>query len=137
VVRDPRLRGNCLDDVVTVGRLQWFEEIEGAAGTTGAAHVHADRRVAHVLRDERARLRRVRIGGRVAGVLDHGRVRALVGRTRQLHCDRELHAVAHCHVAVAVADRLLCVRARVGRSVPLRSPRPARSPSRGRRIATR
>ena len=45
-VRDPRLRGDRLDDVVAVGRLQRLEEVERAARAAGAADVHADRREA-------------------------------------------------------------------------------------------
>ena len=59
-VRDPRLRGDRLDDVVAVGRLQRLEELERAARATGAADVHADGREAERARDQRARLRRRR-----------------------------------------------------------------------------
>ena len=72
---DPRLRGDRLDDVVAVERLQRLEEVERAAGATGAADVHADRRVPEQLRDLRARLRRAGMRRVVARVLDHRRVR--------------------------------------------------------------
>ncbi len=112
VVRDPRLRGDRLDRVVAVGRLQLLEEVERAARTSGAAHVHADGRVAERLRDLRARLRRLRIGGRVARVLDDGRVRALVGRTGKVHRHRQQDAVAGAQVSVTVPDLLRRVERR-------------------------
>ena len=120
-------------DVVAVGRLQLLEEVERAARASGAADVDADGRVAERLRDQRARLRRRRIRGRVAGVLDDGRVRALVGRTGQVHVHREQRAVARPEVAVPVADRLRRVEGRGRRRRPRRSRRPLRS----RRVSAR
>ena len=139
VVRDPRLRGDRLDRVVAVGRLQLLEVVERAAGAAGAAHVDADGRVAERLRDQRARLRRLRIGGRVAGVLDHRRVRALA-RPGPGSCTviDERDAVARAQVAVAVADLLRRVE-RLGRRrgprrhVERRRSRRASRPSRPRR----
>ena len=99
----PRLRGDRLDGVVAVERLQVLEEVVRAAGAAGAAHVHADPRHAErgrhelVLRLAGARARRV-----VAGVLDDGRVRALVRGAGQDDIDRERRAVTGRQVPVAI-----------------------------------
>ena len=55
-VRDPRLRGDGLDHVVAVERLERLEVVERAARAPGAAEVHADGRVSEDLRDARRRL---------------------------------------------------------------------------------
>ena len=113
-VRDPGLRGDGLDDVVAVGRLERLEELERTARTTCPADVHTHCREAQRGGDQRARLRRRRIGGRVAGVLDNRRVRTLVGGTGQRHVHREQRAVARLQVAVAGSDVLRRVERRVG-----------------------
>ncbi len=105
-VLDPRLRGDRLDDVVAVGRLQRLEELERSTRASGAADVHADGREAERTGDQRARLRRRGIRGRVAGVFDDRRVGAGLGRTRERHVDREQGSVARLEVAVPGCDRL-------------------------------
>ena len=95
-----------LDDVVAVELLERFEEVERAAGATGAADVDADGRVAEQLRDLRARLRRAGMRRVVARVLDDGRVRTLVGRTGQRHLGAELGAVARRDVLEPVDEML-------------------------------
>ena len=105
-VRDPRLRGDRFDDVVAVGPLQRLEELERAARTAGAADVDADGCEPERGRDQRARLRRVRVRRRVPGVLDDGRVRTLVGRARQRDVHRQQGAVTRLEISVPGADRL-------------------------------
>ena len=79
---DPRLRGDGLDGVVAVERLQLLEVVVRAAGAPGAAEVHADGREAEQLRDARRRLVAVGVRRVVAGVLDDGGVGAVVDRAR-------------------------------------------------------
>ena len=57
-VLDPRLRGDRLDHVVAVGRLQRLEELERPTRASRAADVHADGRGTERTGDQRARLRR-------------------------------------------------------------------------------
>ncbi len=120
VALDPVLRRHRLDHVVAVEQLQRLEEVVGAAGTAGSAHVHAHRGVAHQGRDQCAGIRR-RIaqhrqgaaqrgvvangltgsGGIVAGVIHDRGVRSLFRRTGQRDVSRELGTVAHRDVVRA------------------------------------
>ena len=113
---DPRLRPDRLDSVVAVkGRWQ-AEEVEGAAGAAGAAHLNADDGEIEQRRDQRTNRcgagRRKRIvgakraeqilrgGSLVAGVLDQRWERAiaelLAGRKANRH--RDLNAIANLDV---------------------------------------
>src|SRR6185503_7888455 len=114
-VQDPRLRGDGLDDVVAVGRRGKVEEPDHAARATGAAHVDPHRRKAERARDERRRLRAVRVGRRVAGVFDERRERA-IGQTlpeRRPYHRRQQRAVARRDVLEALVERRLLVEGRV------------------------
>ena len=102
-VRDPRLRGDGLDHVVAVERLQGLEVVQRAAGAAGAAEVHADGGEAEELRDRRRRLATARVRRVVARVLDHGGVGARVDRAGQGDVDGQQGAVARLQVAVARA----------------------------------
>ncbi len=111
-VGDPRLRGDGLDDVVAVERLQGLEVPPGTPRAPAAAQVDTDGRVAERLRDGRRRRAAVGVRGVVPRVLDDGGVGAARRGPRQLHVDGERGAVARLHVAVAVVDRLRGVEGR-------------------------
>ena len=116
-VEDPRLRGDGLDHVVPVERLELLEVVVRAAGAAGAAEVHAHGGEAEQLRDPRRRLRRVGVRRVVPGVLDHGGVGPTTRGSGQRDVDRQLGAVARGQVAVPRAEVLARVerlRRRVG-----------------------
>ena len=108
-VRHPRLRGDGLDGVVAVERLEGLEVVARAARAAGAAHVHADGRVAEQLRDARRGLAAARVRRVVAGVLDHRGVRALVDRAGEVHVHRQQGAVAGLEVPEAGLEMLVGV----------------------------
>ena len=93
-VCDPRLRGDHLDRVVAVERLERLEVLPRTARATGAAHVDADRRVPERLREAHPGLVGVGVRGVVARVLDDRRVRTFLDRPGQPDVDREQRAVA-------------------------------------------
>ncbi len=164
VVQHPGLVRDRLDDVVPIEELERLVVVIGAAGAAGAAHVHADGGVAQHTGDERGRVVRgvtqnrevaaEPLGGvaqdmpgarwAVAGVGDHGRVGAVLGRPGQGDEDGEARAIAGGQVAepgLQGLGRRAPDRGRGPRSSGprrLRRPGPARprpgrcSPGRGR-----
>ena len=83
VVERPGLPGDRLDHVVAVERLQALEVVERASRATGAAHVHVhDRPAEQGCNRLDAALRAGRVGVAVAGVLDEGRVGAVLRADR-------------------------------------------------------
>ena len=110
-VRDPRLAGHGLDDVVAVQRLVALEVVERAARAARPAHVDVDDREAREVADRRDRaLTTGRVRVPVARVLDERRVRPR--SAREVDVDGELRPVARGQVAVAVGRQLLVVDAR-------------------------
>ena len=113
-VGDPGLRGDGLDHVVAVERLERFEVVERPARASGAAQVHADRRVAEDLGDARRGLAAVGVRRVVARVLDDGGVRAVLDRPGQGDVRRQQGAVPGLDVAEAGTELLRGVDRRIG-----------------------
>ena len=127
VVQHPGLAGDGLDRVVAVERLQGLEVVEGAARAAGAAHVDVDDRVAEQGGDGLdPALRAGRVGVAVAGVLDQGRVGAVLGGPGRCTSIASLRAVARRQVAVAAprgpGRRCRCSGAPTSPSAPSASP---------------
>ena len=108
-VQDPGLTSDRLHHVVPVRRLSRTQHVEHSSGATTPAHVDPDDGEAHQVGQQRRRLGLVRVGGRIAGVLDHGRprCRAVQVLVREADHGRQLHPVAHGQVAVSLGELLV------------------------------